>query len=60
MKKIFSILVTGFLTLGILVSCTDSNELVKEELTLQTDEAQADCCGEDGDIIPPPPPEKVD
>ena len=55
MKKIFLIIVTGFLMSG-LFSCTDNEELVKNKTELN--EVKVECCGEEEDI-PPPPPKKV-
>ncbi|CAL2104202.1 conserved protein of unknown function [Tenacibaculum sp. 190130A14a] len=58
-KKISLIVFTIFLSL-ILVSCTDSEELIKEENMLEVKKGfqteVKSCCGEDGVIIPPPPP----
>lgn len=54
MKKIFSIILTGFLMSG-LFSCTDTEEIVTNKL--ESNKSKVECCDEDGDILPPPPPD---
>ncbi len=57
MKKIFSIILTGFLMSG-LFSCTDNEEVVTNKLELN--KSKVECCDEDGEILPPPPPPEDD
>jgi len=53
MKKIVSIFLMGFLFSGVLVSCTQNDEL--DELLIYN-ETQQCCGGEGGELDPPPPP----
>ncbi|CAL2104200.1 conserved protein of unknown function [Tenacibaculum sp. 190130A14a] len=61
MKKVSTLIIAIFLS-SMLTSCTDNDELVKEEkpLELKTEfKTQLEsCCDEEEDIIPPPPPPK--
>jgi hypothetical protein len=51
MKKTILVIVTGFLIMASLSSCTQGEDI--PEFMLQ--ESQA-CCGEEGGVDPPPPP----
>lgn len=64
MKKLTLIMIAVFLN-GMLISCTDNDEILTQddtkltkEVKASTTELQEDCCSGDGTILPPPPPDK--